>query len=67
MSTTTTKSGNGTRFAEAQPILGQRGRETQPFGTLTRYPLGLSDQARTACVEALNAILADTISLRDMY
>jgi starvation-inducible DNA-binding protein len=67
MSTTTTKSGNGTRFPEAQPILGQRGNETQPFGTLARYPLGLSDQARTTCVDALNAILADTISIRDMY
>ena len=52
---------------EAQPILGQRAKETQPFGTLTRYPLGLSDQARTSSVEALNQLLADSISLRDMY
>jgi starvation-inducible DNA-binding protein len=51
----------------AQPILGQRGPEIQPFGTLARYPLGLSDQARHASVEALNLLLADTISLRDMY
>jgi starvation-inducible DNA-binding protein len=52
---------------EAQPIIGQRSRETQPYGTLLRYPLGLSDQARGACVEGLNQLLADTISLRDMY
>jgi len=51
----------------AQPILGQRAPEIQAFGTLTRYPLGLSDQARRASVEALNLLLADTISLRDMY
>jgi starvation-inducible DNA-binding protein len=29
--------------------------------------LGLGDQARSASVEALNQILADSISLRDMY
>jgi starvation-inducible DNA-binding protein len=51
----------------AQPIVGQRGPETQPFGTLTRYPLGLSDQACATSVEQLNQLLADTISLRDMY
>jgi starvation-inducible DNA-binding protein len=67
MTTTTTTRGNGNGHAEAQPILGQRGKETQAFGTLTRYPLGLSDQARTASVEALNQILADSITLRDMY
>lgn len=52
---------------EAQPILHQRSRETQPFGTLARYPLGLSDEVRTASVEALNRILSDTITIRDMY
>jgi starvation-inducible DNA-binding protein len=51
----------------AQPILGQRGPEIQAFGTLARYPLGLSDQARGSSVEALNLLLADSISLRDMY
>jgi starvation-inducible DNA-binding protein len=52
---------------EAQPIFGQRSKVTQAFGTLTRYPLGLSDQARAASVEALNQLLADSICLRDMY
>jgi starvation-inducible DNA-binding protein len=52
---------------EAQPILGQRGKETQAFGSLTRYPLGLSDEARKVSVVGLNQLLADTISLRDMY
>ncbi len=62
-----TKTGNGKQRAEAQPIMGQRGPETQAYGTLTRYPLGLSDQARTSSVESLNQLLADSISLRDMY
>ncbi|MET0411560.1 MAG: DNA starvation/stationary phase protection protein [Polyangiaceae bacterium] len=52
---------------EAQPIIGQRSRETQPYGTLLRYPLGLSDQARGLSVDGLNQILADTITLRDLY
>ena len=53
--------------SEAQPILGQRAKETQAFGTLTRYPLGLGDDARAASVTGLNQILADTIVLRDLY
>jgi starvation-inducible DNA-binding protein len=52
---------------EAQPVLGQRAKETQPFGTLARYPLGLSDSARAQSVEALNQLLCDTMCLRDMY
>jgi starvation-inducible DNA-binding protein len=53
--------------AKAQPILNQRAKQTQPFGTLTRYPLGLGDSARGTSVNGLNQILADSIMLRDMY
>ena len=53
--------------AEAQPIMGQRAKETQAFGTLLRYPLGLADETRAASVAGMNQILADTITLRDMY
>jgi starvation-inducible DNA-binding protein len=60
-------SGSIAKVSSAQPIVGQRGKETQPYGTLARYPLGLSDQVRAAMVEGLNLLLADTISLRDMY
>lgn len=55
------------RAPEAQPIYGQRSQEIQPFGTLTRYPLALADQAAATSVEALNPILADTLCLRDLY
>lgn len=58
---------NKRSLLEAEPLIGQRGKITQPFGTLTRHPLGLSDDARAASVEALNQLLADTASLRDMY
>ena len=55
------------REPEAQPVLNQRSRETQLFGTLTRYPLGLSEQTRAASVDGLNDLLADTMTLRDLY
>ena len=55
------------RSLEAQPITNQRGHEIQPYGVLTRYGLGLSDEARTTMVDALNRLLADTIVLRDLY
>jgi starvation-inducible DNA-binding protein len=50
-----------------QPILGQHGPEIQPYGTLTQLPLALSPDACAGSVKALNQILADTMSLRDLY
>jgi starvation-inducible DNA-binding protein len=55
------------RNLEARPITGQRSAESQPYGTLTGFGLGLTDAARVASVDALNRLLADTISLRDLY
>jgi starvation-inducible DNA-binding protein len=51
----------------AQPLLGQRGKELQPYGTLKKLPLALEERACAASVEALNQILADTMVLRDLY
>jgi starvation-inducible DNA-binding protein len=51
----------------AQPELDYAPREIQPYGTLVRYPLGLGDDVRARSVEALNALVADTAVLRDMY
>ena len=51
----------------ARPITGQRGREIQPFGTITRIPIGLSEKVCKASVAALNQVLADTMTLRDLY
>ncbi|WP_437754635.1 Dps family protein [Sorangium sp. So ce1389] len=56
-----------TRALEAQPLLRQRGKEIQPFGTLVEYPLALDAKARAESVKLLNQILTDTIVLRDMY
>src|SRR4051812_35296526 len=54
-------------LARTEPQVGQRSKEVQPYGTLARYPLGLTDQARRVSVEGLNQLLADSMSLRDMY
>jgi starvation-inducible DNA-binding protein len=48
-------------------MLGQRSQEIQKFGTITRLPIGLSEEACRHSVEALNQILVDTMTLRDLY
>ena len=56
-----------TARADARPITGQRGREIQPFGSITRIPIGLSEKICKGSVTALNQVLADTMTLRDLY
>lgn len=51
----------------AQPSLHQKGPEIQTYGTLVLYPIGLGEEVRGRSVEALNQILVDTMSLRDLY
>ena len=51
----------------AVPLTGQHGEEIQRFGTVVAMPLGLSEQTRREGAENLNQILADTITLRDLY
>lgn len=46
---------------------GQRGAELQTFGTIVRLPNGLDQKACESSVRALNQVLADTITLRDLY
>ena len=53
--------------SDARPIIGQDGLEIQPFGTITRLPIGLSEKVCKASVTALNQVLVDTMSLRDLY
>jgi len=42
-------------------------RETQQYGDIVPMPHGLKDDAAKSSVESLNQILADTVTLRDMY
>jgi starvation-inducible DNA-binding protein len=51
----------------ATPLTHQHGHEIQPFGHLVRMPLALSDQACTESVDNLNQLLADVVTLRDLY
>ncbi|CAN5353758.1 DNA starvation/stationary phase protection protein [soil metagenome] len=46
---------------------GSAGRETQPYGEVIPMPHGLPAAAAKASVQALNQVLADSITLRDMY
>ena len=51
----------------AQPRTGQKAAEIQAFGTIAKLPNGLSEKVCQASVERLNQVLADTMSLRDLY
>jgi len=54
-------------IARATPLAHQNAHEIQPFGHLVRMPIALSEVACTQSVDNLNQLLADTITLRDMY
>ena len=58
---------NGKKGSEAQPLLGQRGEVIQEFGQTIRLPIALSEDACSESIRQLNQILADTMTLRDLY
>ena len=61
------KSSNIRRIS-AQPHLHQRAPEIQPFGTVSHaLPLELEEPVRLEICEKLNQMLADTMTLRDLY
>jgi len=51
----------------AHPITHQKGREIQAYGKITRLPIALDEKVCAKSVENLNQILADTITIRDLY
>jgi starvation-inducible DNA-binding protein len=51
----------------ASPLLHQEAHEIQPFDHLIRMPIALAESACKESVENLNQVLADTLTLRDMY
>lgn len=59
------------KAVNVQPILNQQINApavTQKFGTVSqRLPIGLADNVRLESVRMLNQLLADTMSLRDLY
>src|SRR6266496_1778404 len=60
-------SGNHNHFS-AEPRVHQRGREIQPYGTVTHaFHLEFEEPVRLEMTEQLNQLLADTMTLRDLY
>ncbi len=60
-------SGNSHKTS-AQPRFHQSARELQPFGSVTSMmPLQLEEPVRLEMTEQLNQLLADTMTLRDLY
>ncbi|MGA2230633.1 MAG: DNA starvation/stationary phase protection protein [Tepidisphaeraceae bacterium] len=51
----------------AAPLTGQTAHEIQAYGSVVAMPIALAESTRRASVENLNQILADTITLRDLY
>src|SRR6201992_2143020 len=63
------KSTNGNHSkVSAQPRVHQSAREIQEYGTVTpALPLDLEEPVRLEMTERLNQLLADTMTLRDLY
>ena len=52
----------------AEPRVHQHGREIQPYGTVTHaFHLQLEEPVRLEVTEQLNQLLADSMTLRDLY
>src|SRR5437867_436147 len=50
-----------------RPLVDQDSREIQPYGRIAKLPIALAETACKEAVENLNQLLADTITLRDLY
>jgi starvation-inducible DNA-binding protein len=62
-----TRNGAGSTARGARPALSQRGPELQAFGTIAPLPNALDPDALVRVVTDLNQLLADTMTLRDLY
>src|SRR6476659_5263898 len=51
----------------ARPLVGQKSVEIQAYGSIVKLPIALSEKACRQSVENLNQVLADTITIRDLY
>jgi starvation-inducible DNA-binding protein len=60
--------GNNKGKVSAQPRFHQRAREIQEYGTVSvMIPLELEEPVRLEMTEKLNQLLADSMTLRDLY
>ena len=51
----------------ATPVTGKKAHQIQEYGHLIPMPIALSETACQQSVDNLNQLLADTMTLRDMY
>ena len=51
----------------SRPILHQKSPEIQPYGKIAKLPIALDEKVCAASAENLNQLLADTMTLRDLY
>src|SRR5260221_1380479 len=51
----------------ATPRTEQRALETQAFRAVIRMPIALAEDARRASIDKLNQLLANVLTLRDLY
>jgi starvation-inducible DNA-binding protein len=58
---------SGAAVDRARPIDHQKAHEFQAYGQMTRRPIALAEGTARQSVENLNQVLADTITLRDLY
>jgi starvation-inducible DNA-binding protein len=56
-----------TILKQAKPFTHQQAHEIQPYGHLVKLPIALAEKVCTESVENLNQLLADTMTLRDLY
>lgn len=52
---------------QAKPLTHEHAHEIQPFGHLVKLPIALAESVCKESVDNLNQLLADTITLRDLY
>jgi starvation-inducible DNA-binding protein len=54
-------------IGRVRPLTDQHAREIQPFGSIAKLPIALAEDVCKGSVDNLNQLIADTITLRDMY
>src|SRR6266581_5725050 len=52
---------------QARPIQHQHAAEIQAYGKIAKLPIALDEKTCATSTENLNQLLADTMTLRDMY
>ena len=60
-------SGDNLKGSDAKPHLHQDAREIQAYGQIVKLPNALNEDVCRKNVELLNQVLADTMTLRDLY